>query len=117
MSIDDILDKEIQRLQGFIENRKFSLFQRLSHSKPALFTIAIMVLVFQMRNLPELLANSSLDAAIAVEQPVQTRSVRLVTIDDQDYASMFHSRSPLDPEVLAKVLTAVAEGHPRAIVV
>jgi len=114
---DDILDREIARLQHLIENRKISFLGRLSNSKPALFVIAIMVLLFQMRNLPETLANSSLDAAIAVERPIQARSVRLVTIDNEDYATMFHSRSPLDPALLAKILVAVAKGHPRAIVV
>ena len=59
---DDILDREIARLQHLIENRKISFLGRLSNSKPALFVIAIMVLLFQMRNLPETLANSSLDA-------------------------------------------------------
>jgi len=117
MDANDILDHEVARLQGFIENRKFPFLRRLSHSRPALITIAILVIVFQMRNMPELLANDSLDAAIAVERPVQARSVRLVTIDDEDYAAMFHARSPLDPEVLSKILAAVAKGHARAIVV
>lgn len=117
MSADDILEHEILRLQGFIENRKLPFLRRLSQSKPALSTIAIMVLVFQMRSLPEMLANSSLDAAIAIQRPVKAQSVRLVAIDDQDYGAMFHSRSPLDASVLASVLSAVAKGHPRAIVV
>ena len=117
MNADDILSHEVSRLEELFEKRKASWLPRLSHSKPALFTIAIVVLVFQMRTLPEQLANSSLDAAIAVQRSVLARSVRLVTIDDQDYASLFHSRSPLDPQVFARILRAVAAGHPRAIVV
>ena len=117
MTADDILNREIARLQGFIENRKLPFLRRLSRSKLALITIAVVVLLFQMRSLPELLANSSLDAAIAIQRPAQARSVRLVTIDDQDYAAMFHARSPLDPTTLAGVLAAVAKGQPRAIVV
>lgn len=117
MNADDILDREIVRLQSFIENRQLPWLRRFSQSKAALSTIAIVVLVFQMRSLPETLANSSLDAAIAIQQPVKTQSVRLVTIDDQDYREMFHSRSPLEASVLAGVLRAVATGHPRAIVI
>jgi CHASE2 domain-containing sensor protein len=117
MTSDDILDKEIGRLQNFVENRRLPFLRRVSQSKPALFTIAIMVVVFQMRNLPETLANSSLDAAISIQPAVQAQSVRLVTIDDQDYAALFHARSPLDPQVLGNLLTAVAKGHPRAIIV
>ena len=115
LSGSDIIEHELVRLQHLIENRKF--LGRLSRSKAALLVIAIMVLVFQMRNLPETLANSSLDAAIAIERPVQARSVRLVTIDDSDYSALFHSRSPLDASVLAKLLDAIAKGHPRAIIV
>ncbi len=115
LSGGDILDREIVRLQHLIENRK--LFGRLSNSKAALLVIAVMVLVFQMRNLPESLANSSLDAAISIERPVQAKSVRLVTIDNDDYAGLFHARSPLDAAVLAKLLDAVSKGHPRGIIV
>jgi CHASE2 domain-containing sensor protein len=117
MNADDILDREIGRLEGFIENRKVPFLRRLSHSRPALLTIVGMVFIFQMRNLPETLANSSLDAAIAIQRPVQAQSVRLVEVDDQDYKALFHARSPLDPQVFADILAAVAQGHPRAIVV
>ncbi|HWE84689.1 MAG TPA: CHASE2 domain-containing protein [Terracidiphilus sp.] len=117
MTLDDILDHETARLQGFVENQRFAFLERLSHSKLALLVIAMMVVVFQMRNLPEQLANSSLDAAIAVERPVPPKSVRLVVIDDDDYKSLFHARSPLDPNALAELLTAVAKGHPQAVLV
>jgi CHASE2 domain-containing sensor protein len=117
MNTDDILDHEISRLQGFIENRRFSFFERLSHSRPALLAITVMILVFQMRHMPEQLANSSLDAAITAERPVPARSARLVVIDDDDYKTMFHARSPLDADALAAVLAAVAKGHPKAMVI
>jgi hypothetical protein len=115
LSGSDIIEREIVRLQHLIENRKF--LGRLSRSKAALIVIAVTVMIFQMRNLPETLANSSLDAAIKIQRSEQAKSVRLVTIDDNDYAALFHSRSPLDAATLAKLLDAVAKGHPRAIVV
>jgi CHASE2 domain-containing sensor protein len=117
MSVDEILTFELARLQGFIENRRFSFLERLSHSKAALLTIAAMLVLVQMRHMPEQLANSSLDAAITVERPVPARSAQLVAIDDDDYKKLFHGRSPLDPDVLAGILAAVAKGHPKAIVV
>lgn len=117
MSLDDIVDRELERLQQAIENQRFSFLQRLAHSKAALLAIAVMVVVFQMRNLPEKLANSTLDAAISIERPVPPTSVRLVVIDDLDYKTMFHARSPLEPDVLASVLAAVALGKPKAMVV
>jgi CHASE2 domain-containing sensor protein len=117
MTADEILDHEITRLQSFIENSKISFLNRLAHSKLALVVIAMMVLLFQLRNMPETLANSSLDAAIEIEHPVPAHSVRLVTINDDDYRNLFHARSPLDPAVLGNLLTAISQGNPRAIVV
>lgn len=79
-------------------------------------TIAAMVVLFQMRNLSEQLANNSLDAAIAIGRPVQAKSVRLVAIDDRITPRMFHARSPLNRKVMSNLLAAVAQGHPSAIV-
>ncbi len=117
MNTNDILDREIARLEEIIAKGRLSFLPRISQSKPALLTIAVFVLLFQMRHLPEQLANSSLDAAIAVQPPMVSRSVRLVTIDDADYGTLFHARSPLDPAILAQLLSAVAAADPRAIVV
>jgi hypothetical protein len=117
VNTNDILDREIARLEEIIAKGRLSFLPRISQSKPALLTIAAFVLLFQMRHLPEQLANSSLDAAIAVQAPTAARSVRLVTIDDADYATLFHARSPLDPRVLSQLLSAVAAAAPRAIVV
>jgi CHASE2 domain-containing sensor protein len=117
VNTNDILDREIARLEEIIAKGRLSFLPRISQSKPALLTIAAFVLLFQMRHLPEQLANSSLDAAIAVQAPTVSRSVRLVTIDDADYAALFHARSPLDPQLLSQLLNAVAAAAPRAIVV
>jgi CHASE2 domain-containing sensor protein len=117
MTADDIIDREIGRLEGYIEDRKLPFLHHVSRSRPALLIIAVMVLVFQMRNLPETWANNSLDAAISIQRPVPARSVRLMTIDDNDYKDLFQSRSPLDSKVLGEILAAVAKGHPSAIVV
>jgi CHASE2 domain-containing sensor protein len=117
MSLDDVVNHELARLQRIIESGKYSFLQRLSHSKLALIVIASLIVLFQIRNMPSVLATSSLDAAIAVQRPEDSQTVRLVTINDQDYANLFHARSPLDANVLAKILAAVARASPRVIVV
>jgi CHASE2 domain-containing sensor protein len=117
MSLDDVVNHELARLQKMIESGRYSFLQRFSHSRLALFVIAALIVLFQIRNMPALLATSSLDAAIAVQRPEDSKQVRLVTIDDQDYAILFHARSPLESDVFAKILTAVARGNPRLIVV
>lgn len=117
MTLDDILDKEVTRLQTYLEAGRFSFLGSLARSKSTFLVIALLVIVFQMRNLPQILASSSLDAAISIQSPAAPGAVRLVTIDDEDYANLFRAHSPLDPDVLGRVLSAVADGQPRAIVV
>jgi CHASE2 domain-containing sensor protein len=117
VSLDDVVNHELGHLEKLIDSGKYSFLRRLSHSKLALFVIAAVIVLFQIRNMPALLATSSVDAAIAVQRPEDSNQVRLVTIDDGDYATLFRARSPLDAEVLAKLLAAVARAHPRAIVV
>jgi len=117
MTLDDILDKEVTRLQTYLEAGRLSFLGSLARSKAALLVIALLVIVFQMRNLPQTLASSSLDAAISIQSPAAPATVRLVTIDDQDYATLFNAHSPLDPGVFGQLLSAIAAGQPRAIVV
>ena len=117
MSIGDIADHELPRLEKLIEERKSGLLSGLSRSKPALLVIAILVFLFQIRSLPEKLAGQSLDSSIAAQQHTEARSVRLVAIDDADYSNLFSATSPLNPEVFSKLLQAIAAGHPRAIIV
>jgi CHASE2 domain len=117
VSIEDIADHELPRLEKLIEERKSGLLSGLSSSKPALLVIAILVFLFQIRSLPEKLAGQSLDSSIAAQQHMEARSVRLVAIDDGDYSNLFSATSPLNPEVFSKLLQAIAAGHPRAIIV
>jgi hypothetical protein len=117
MSIDDIADREIPRVERLLEDHKTGFLAGLSRSKPALIVIAILVFLFQSRSLPEKLANQSLDSSIAAQQKSPARSVRLVVIDDSDYSTLFAATSPLNPLVFSKLLEAIAAAQPRALVV
>lgn len=117
MSIDDILDRELPRLEKLIESRKSGFLGALSQSKTALITLAALVFLFQVRDLPAKLANQSLDSAIEIQDKSPAKSVQLVTINNADYATLFSSTSPLNPKTLSKVLMAIAQAHPRAIIV
>jgi CHASE2 domain-containing sensor protein len=117
MSLDDVVNHELARLQRMVESGKYSFLQRLSESKAALIVIASLIVVFQIRNMPATLATSSLDAAIAVQRLEPSQAVRLVTVDDQDYANLFHARSPLDADILSKLIDAVARAQQRVIVI
>ncbi|HEY9775386.1 MAG TPA: CHASE2 domain-containing protein [Planktothrix sp.] len=49
--------------------------------------------------------------------PLKPDNVFFVAIDENDYKSIFHGKSPLDPDALAELIKAIAAGHPRAVVV
>jgi len=117
MSIEDIADRELPRLEKLIEERKSGWVSNLSRSKAALLVIAVLVFLFQIRNLPEKLAGQSLDASIAAQQRKDARSVRLIVINDSDYQSRFSATSPLNPDTLSKLLEAIATGGAKALIV
>ena len=76
MSIDDIVDREFPRIEKLIENQKSGALVGLSRSTPALLVIALLVFLFQLRNLPEKLATQSLDLSIEVQQKSPAQSVQ-----------------------------------------
>jgi CHASE2 domain-containing sensor protein len=117
MSIDDIVDREFPRIEKLIENQKSGALVGLSRSTPALLVIALLVFLFQIRNLPEKLATQSLDSSIAVQQKSPAQSVQMVVIDDADYLELFSGSSPLNPLVFSQLLMAIAAAQPRAIIV
>ena len=117
MSIDDIVDREFPRIEKLIENQKSGALVGLSRSTPALLVIALLVFLFQLRNLPEKLATQSLDLSIEVQQKLPAQSVHLVVIDDADYLDLFSGSSPLNPSVFSQLLMAIAAAQPRAIIV
>jgi CHASE2 domain-containing sensor protein len=117
MSIDDIVNRELPRIEKLIEDQKSGLLSGLSRSTPALLVIALLVFVFQIRHLPEKLAIQSLDSSIALQQKSSARSVQLVVIDDADYLALFSGTSPLSPLVFSQLLMAIAAAQPRALIV
>lgn len=117
MSIDDIVDRELPRIEKLLENQKSGFFAGLSRSTPAVSVITLLVFLFQIRSIPEKLATQSLDSSIAVQQKSLARSVQLVVIDDADYLALFSGSSPLNPSVFSQLLMAIAAAKPRALVV
>jgi Predicted transmembrane sensor domain len=61
--------------------------------------------------------------SLARDFAARTRSVpdldaiTIVTITNDDYANLFRSRSPLDPDALGRIIRAAAAGRPRVIAV
>lgn len=117
MSVNDIVERELPRVESLIAGRQSGVLAGVLKSTPTLILIAILVFLFQIRDLPERLATQSLDASIEAQQKSAARYVQMVVIDDADYATLFSGRSPLDPPVLSRLLMAIAAAQPRALMV
>ncbi|MET0626218.1 MAG: CHASE2 domain-containing protein [Pyrinomonadaceae bacterium] len=57
----------------------------------------------------------ALDAQMRFNRPREGSQVALVTIDDDDYRTLFNARSPLDREQLRNILAAIARERPSVI--
>jgi CHASE2 domain-containing sensor protein len=58
---------------------------------------------------------ASLDALLIARTARPSNDVLIVTIDDDDYESLFEGRSPLDTTTLARIIGALHAGRPAAI--
>jgi CHASE2 domain-containing sensor protein len=117
MSVDEVIDREIDRLQSLVETRRGNFWVRLRRSRVTIIVLFCTVAILHLRGLPRALSGRVLDAALIVQSRVPPRDVRLVTISNEEYAGLFQGRSPLDPDALGRLLTAIWKGRPGLIVV
>jgi CHASE2 domain-containing sensor protein len=117
MKPSEVAEHELERLEGLIESGKSGFWVALRRSKATLFVLPIAVLLLHWWKVPAELSKATLDAAIAMQPRAEPRQVRIVAIDDEDYADLFASQSPLDVAALTKLLAAVAAGRPAMVVV
>jgi len=91
--------------------------RQIRSSRPALIVLALVVALIQLSGVPEKLSKETLDAALILQNKQLAPDVSLVDIDDEDYAHLFHSKSPLDPVVVSQIIDAVVTGGARVVVV
>jgi CHASE2 domain-containing sensor protein len=121
MSLGDIIHKRFATLTLWTRSIqwphiKWPDFRHVTEI-PLFFALVVLLIALFAR--PGKLETGVIDAALSVRRPVPAHSVRLVVIDDDDYADkdVFQGRSPLNPEKLSALLAAIARAHPSAIVV
>ncbi len=98
-----------------IKKHGISLLERASKSIPALI-IGIVITFFLSRSgIFRQLETHALDTQVRLQGATEDSDVTIVRIDDDDYANLFHQKSPLDQAVLTKIINAIAAGKPKVI--
>ncbi len=58
---------------------------------------------------------AAIDSLLMVKSAPAASQVMIVTIDNEDYREMFGGKSPMNPDALERLLSAIAAGHPAVI--
>lgn len=84
---------------------------------PVLMAIFLITVVGERLGLYRGRETFALDAWLNLHTSSPPAQVFLVVIDDEDYETLFHETSPLDPDVVHQALEAIERGKPSVIAV
>lgn len=87
----------------------------LRHQVPVLIAFSLLTLVLEHLGWLRGFESYALDSLLLFRAQQPPSNVVLVTIDDEDYRTIFDARSPVDPGKLQQVLEAIAAGKPSVI--
>ena len=98
-----------------LEIEGISLFERILKAAPAVIVAVLLTFVLSRSGFFRQLETYALDTQVRLQSSQQESEVAIVRIDDDDYANLFHEKSPLDRATLSKVIDAIALGKPKVI--
>jgi len=108
---DEIIDEIIDNST----NEEVTLLARILKAAPAIL-IAVLLTAFLSRSgFLRQLETAALDTQMRLRGAPEESDIAIVTIDDADYAKLFHKKSPLDRKALIELLNAIALGKPKVI--
>ncbi|MGB9180762.1 MAG: CHASE2 domain-containing protein [Pyrinomonadaceae bacterium] len=100
-----------------LEKRGISLLERVFKSIPAVLIGIVLTFALSRSGFFRQLETYALDTQVRLQGTAEDSDVAIVRINDEDYANLFHDKSPLDQAVLQKVISAIAAGKPRVIAI
>lgn len=89
----------------------------LLRALPVIIGVALLTSILSHCGFLQPFETAALDSYLRLKPALRSENVVIVGIDECDYLELFDSTSPLDPDVLSRVLAAVAAGRPRLIAV
>lgn len=88
---------------------------RVCRALPLIVAITFLMFVGESLHWFDRFEAPGLDFFARIDPPLRWQNVRIVGIDDSDYASRFHSTSPLNAEEVRRLIDAIAKTHPSVI--
>src|SRR6185436_16667656 len=98
-----------------LETRGISLLERVLKATPAILIGILLTFFLSRSGVFRQLETYALDTQVRLQGAARDSDVAVVLIDDDDYASLFDSKSPLNHLALEKLINAIAAGKPRVI--
>lgn len=98
-----------------LRKQGIGLLERTLKSTPAVIIGIVLTFVLGRAGLLQQLETHALDTQVRLQGVADDSDVAIVHIDDEDYARLFHQKSPLDHTTLSKILNAIAAGQARVI--
>ena len=98
-----------------LEIEGISLFERILKAAPAVIIAILLTFILSRSGFFRQLETYALDTQVRLQSSQQESDVAIVRSDDDEYANLFHEKSPVDHVALAKLINAIALGRPKVI--
>jgi CHASE2 domain-containing sensor protein len=95
--------------------RRSDVIRHCLHALPVILIISGLTFFMEHAGWFDRYENAELDSLNLLQSPLDPSHLVLVGITDDDYRQFFSERSPLDAEMVTKVIGAIAKGGARVI--
>lgn len=92
-----------------------SFWRHLLRASPVFVIITLLTLVLEHAGWLRGFETTALDTWLRLRKPIRPLFVRVVTITEDDYRTIFHGKSPVDPKTIISLIGAIADGNPAVI--
>jgi len=92
-----------------------SFWRHLVRSFPVFGVVTLLTLLLEHAGWLRGFETTALDTWLRLRKPITPQFVCVVAISEDDYLHIFGGRSPLNPETVMRLITAIADGKPAVI--
>lgn len=90
-------------------------YTRVLRALPTLLVVTAIMFGLEMLGWLRGFETAAIDGLLLAKRTPAPSQIVIVTIDDEDYRTLFNGKSPVDPQALDKLLSAIAAGKPAVI--
>ena len=90
-------------------------YKTVLRALPTIVIITAIMFVLDMLGWLRGFETAAIDGMLMVKRSPAASQIVIVTIDNEDYRTLFGGKSPIDPDALEELLSAIAKGKPAVI--